>query len=104
MLERWNITTQQAQLSNLWPMFESGRVAMVIDSGGKSLHFWLYVADLEEPQKTVIFQRMMVLGCDAAIKKPAQFFRMPGGTRDNGKHQSVLYFNPTTNNQQKGNL
>jgi len=99
MLERWSreagdCSTQQAQLANLWPLFESGRVAMVVDSGNKSLHFWIYVTDLNEQQKSEVCQRMMQLGCDAAIKKPAQFFRMPGGTRDNGAPQPVLYFNP----------
>jgi hypothetical protein len=99
MLDRWNresrgCSTQQAQLANLWPLLETNRVAMVVDSGGKSLHFWLYVADIEDAAKTELCQQMMLLGCDAAIKKPVQFFRMPGGRRDNGPPQPVLYFNP----------
>jgi hypothetical protein len=99
MLERWDreangCSPHQARLANMWPLFESGRVAIVVDSGGKSLHFWLYVADIDDSAKTAVCQRMMQLGCDSAIKKPAQYFRMPSGKRDNGNPQPVLYFNP----------
>jgi hypothetical protein len=31
------------------------------------------------------------IGCDPRIKVVSQYFRMPGGARDNGKRQAVVY-------------
>ena len=34
------------------------------------------------------------LGADKATWTKCQFVRMPGGKRDNGANQAIIYFNP----------
>jgi hypothetical protein len=41
-----------------------------------------------------LFRYAVALGADPATWIPCQFVRMPGGVRDNGKKQEVIYFNP----------
>jgi len=36
------------------------------------------------------------LGADSATWTKSQFVRMPDGTRENGKRQEILYFNPAS--------
>ena len=36
----------------------------------------------------------VALGADRATWTPSQFVRMPGGTRDNGRAQTIYFFNP----------
>ncbi len=36
----------------------------------------------------------VALGADRATWTRSQFVRMPGGTRDNGKPQTIYFFNP----------
>ena len=84
--------TQAAVLLNL---SERAPLAMVVDSGGKSLHGWFFVAGKNDEQLRPFFQRVCALGADpAAIRNRSQFVRMPDGRRDNGNRQSVLFFNP----------
>lgn len=69
-------------------------LVVVVDSGGKSLHGWFLVAGAEETVMLKFFRYAVALGADPATWTRCQFVRMPGGTRDNGKQQRVLYFNP----------
>ncbi len=64
-----------------------------VHSGGKSLHGWFFVAG--QPDATVLkfFRYAVSLGADTATWTPCQFVRMPDGTRDNGKRQTVYYTN-----------
>ncbi len=70
-------------------------LALVLHSGGKSLHGW-YPCDGEKEEDSMLrFMRFAVsLGADPATWTRAQFVRMPDGVRNNGKRQRVLYFNP----------
>ena len=36
----------------------------------------------------------LTLGADPATFAPFQMVRMPGGTRQDGNHQEIIYFNP----------
>lgn len=74
-------------------------LAMALSSGGKSLHAWFpTTASIEDDR---LFWRLCIaLGADPVLfRNHSQFVRMPNGRRDNGKPQSVIYFNPETISQ-----
>lgn len=73
---------------------------LVVDSGGKSLHAWFYVEGQTEDVIRATMCHAIRLGADRATYTRSQFVRMPEGTRDNGKRQEVLYFNPNAVNQE----
>jgi hypothetical protein len=86
---------RDTQAAVLLHLSERAPLAMVVDSGGKSLHGWIFVAGKTDEQLRLFFQRVCALGADpAAIRNRSQFVRMPDGRRDNGNRQSVLFFNP----------
>lgn len=66
----------------------------VVHSGGKSLHGWFYVAGQPEGKALKFFRYAVSLGADPATWTRSQFVRMPDGTRDNGKRQTVFFFHP----------
>ena len=83
--------------SVLWHLAECAPqlpLVMVVDSGGKSLHGWFLVAGMEDGTVLKFFRYAVALGADPATWTRCQWVRMPGGARDNGNKQSVLYFNP----------
>ena len=75
-------------LASLAPM------ALVVHSGGKSLHGWFYCAGQPEGELRKFMRYAVRLGADPATWTRSQFVRLPGGIRDNGKRQQVLFFNP----------
>jgi hypothetical protein len=65
-------------------------LVMVLSSGGKSLHAWFNVPSDEEKD---FWDVAVPMGADAALmRNRSSFVRIPGGTRENGNKQSVLYF------------
>ena len=62
-------------------------------SGGKSLHGWFYVHGQPDVKVEKFFRYAVSLGADHATWTRCQFVRMPDGTRDNGKRQTVFYTN-----------
>jgi hypothetical protein len=71
-----------------------GPMVLAVHSGGKSLHGWFYCAGQPE-DKLLRFMRYAVsMGADSRMWTRSQFCRMPDGRRDNGKRQTVFYFNP----------
>jgi hypothetical protein len=74
-------------------------LTMALSSGGKSLHAWFPVTGSIEDDR--LFWRLCIaLGADPALfRNHSQFVRLPNGTRDNGKPQSVIYLNPSTISQ-----
>ena len=87
--------SRDTQAAVLLHLSERAPLAMVVDSGGKSLHGWFFVAGKTDEQLRPFFQRVCALGADpAAIRNRSQFVRMPDGRRDNGNRQHVLFFNP----------
>jgi len=68
-------------------------LVMALSSGGKSLHAWFKGGT--EAQMLAHFTYAARCGADPALwQNHSQFVRMPGGLRDNGNRQEVLYFNP----------
>jgi hypothetical protein len=64
-----------------------------VHSGGKSLHGWFYVHGQPEEKVLKFFRYAVSLGADSRLWTPSQFCRMPDGTRDNGKCQTVFFLN-----------
>jgi hypothetical protein len=69
-----------------------GPLCLVVHSGGKSLHGWFYAAPSTEEQAATFFQYACRLGADPATWNRVQMVRMPDGLRDNGKRQTVSWF------------
>jgi len=69
-------------------------LALAVHSGGKSLHGWFYSYAQPEARLESFMRYAVSLGADPATWTPSQFVRMPGGVRDNGRRQTVFFFNP----------
>lgn len=88
-------TVHDACASLLWHLAGFAPLGMVVHSAGASLHGWFPtrgLADTAGPEK--FFRYAVSLGADRATWNRSQLVRMPGGTRDHGGHQRVLYFDP----------
>ena len=70
-------------------------LVMVVFSGGKSLHAWFFCEGRTEEQSREFMEYCVSLGADRATWTKSQFVRMPGGVRENGSRQQIIYFNPT---------
>jgi hypothetical protein len=75
-------------LAKRWPL------ALAVHSGGKSLHGWFYCYGQSEDRLHRFMRYAVSLGADRATWTRSQFVRMPEGRRDNGKRQTVSFFNP----------
>jgi hypothetical protein len=73
---------------------EKAPLALAVYSGGKSLHGWFYCAGIREETVSHFFRYSVSLGADPANWNRSQFARMPDGLRENGKRQTVYFFNP----------
>jgi len=69
-------------------------LVLVLSSGGKSLHAWFYCQGQPEDRLHRFMRRAVALGADTATWNRTQFVRMPDATRDNGRRQTVFFFNP----------
>ena len=66
-------------------------------SGNESLHGWFFCPPHVPEEKVLEFFRYAVqLGADAQMWTPSQFARMPDGTRDDGRRQTVFFLNFTS--------
>ena len=72
-------------------------LTLVVYSGGKSLHGWFFCERQDEAQVRKFMAYAVSLSADPATWTRSQFVRLPEGYRqNNGKLQSVIYFNPAT--------
>lgn len=69
-------------------------LALVVFSGGKSLHGWFNVRSLPPPAKLRLFRRAVIIGADASLWDPSKLVRMPGGLRDTVTRQTILFWEP----------
>jgi hypothetical protein len=88
------------QAAIIWHLRQFGRLVMVVNSMGKSLHAWWYCQGSDESegsQMRKFFNYAVSLGADRAGWVLSQYMRMPDGTREKGENkgqrQSVIYFN-----------
>ena len=87
---------KDTQAAVLLHLAERAPLSLVVDSGGKSLHGWFFVAGKTDEQLAPFFRRACTLGADDSLWTRSQFARMPDGTRANGNRQNILFFNPET--------
>lgn len=73
---------------------QSFPLALVLSSGGKSLHAWYYIQSITDEELLPFMAHACELGGDPAMFNRSQFCRMPDGLRDNGTRQTIYYFNP----------
>ena len=73
---------------------EKAPLTLAVYSGGKSLHGWFYCAGVPEEKVWRFFRYAVSLGADRANWTRSQFARMPDGLRENGRRQTVYFFNP----------
>jgi hypothetical protein len=69
-------------------------LVLVCHSGGKSLHGWYACFDRTEEENREFMIWAVRLGADRQTWVRSQFVRMPDGTRNNGKRQTIYYFDP----------
>jgi len=69
-------------------------LAIVVHSGNKSLHGWFYCVGQAEERLERFMRYAISLGADRATWTRSQFVRMPDGTRENEKRQTVYFFHP----------
>ena len=68
---------------------------LAVSSGGKSVHGWYFCEGMLESELREFMEYAVSLGADSATWTKSQFVRMPDGTRQNGKRQEILHFNPS---------
>jgi len=86
--------TADEQASVLLHLAGMAPLVLAVHSGSKSIHGWFYCEGRAEEQLRRFMNYAVSLGADRATWTRSQFVRMPDGTRDNGKRQSVFFFNP----------
>jgi hypothetical protein len=86
--------TADEQAAVLVHLATRGPLALAVGSGGKSIHGWFYCAGMSDEQLWPFMAYAHQLGACHSTWTRSQFVRMPGGLRDNGKRQPVLFFNP----------
>ena len=86
--------TLDSQAARLWHLAERMPFVLAVHSGGKSIHGWYFVAGTPENHLLGFMRFAVMLGADQATWTRCQLVRMPGGLRDNGQRQMILYFNP----------
>ena len=91
--------TQAAVIRHL---AKTAPLAMVVDSGGKSLHAWFHCKGQPEDKLRAFFRVAVSLGGDPATWTRSQFVRMPLGIRANGKLQAVHFFNSSITETTRG--
>ena len=90
-----DVGTVDEQSAVLWHLASRAPLALVVHSGGKSVHGWFYWSGQDEEKVLRPFMRYAVtLGADPALWIKSQFTRVPDGTRSDGRRQAVYYFRP----------
>lgn len=88
------------QAAVIMHLAEQAPLALVVHSGGKSLHSWFVCGSQAEPTLRRFFAGAVKLGADPATWTRCQLIRMPDGTRHKSdgttRRQFVLYWNPAT--------
>jgi hypothetical protein len=75
-----------------------GDPELILTSGGKSLHAWWRIDDWPDEYIERFEDEAARVGADPALlgeARKCQPVRLPAGTRNNGKSQSILFWNPS---------
>jgi len=65
-----------------------------VHSGGKSLHGWYYAEGQLDARLRAFMEYAVSLGADHATWLRSRFVRIPDGQREDGRRQTVFFFNP----------
>ena len=82
------------QSAVLLHLAEQAPLAVAVHSGNKSIHGWFFCAGQSEERLREFMHYAVSLGADSTTWTRSQFVRLPDGTRENGKRQTVYLFNP----------
>ncbi len=82
------------QAAVLLHLAQRAPLALAVHSGSKSIHGWFLAEGEPEDDLHAFMRRAVTLGADRATWTRSQFVRMPDGFRDNGRRQTVHFFNP----------
>jgi hypothetical protein len=93
LVVEFDIGTTDEHAALLIHLAEYAPLVCAVHSGGKSLHGWFYVHRQPEAKVQKFFRYAVSLGADKQLWCKSQFCRMPDGTRDNGKRQTVYFLN-----------
>ena len=97
---RWFLVIEQdegaidEQVAVLLHLASHAPLALAVHSGIKSIHGWFYCIGQPEEKLRSFMRYAVSLGADRATWTRSQFVRMPDGLRENGKRQTVYFFNP----------
>jgi len=87
--------TKQEQAAVLSSLHGSRNpLVMAVWSGGKSIHAWFNVSNLSTYEKLYFYRFAVYLGADDTLFDMSKLVRMPGGKRNNGQHQGIIYWEP----------
>jgi hypothetical protein len=98
MVRAWSdagISVADACAALLGHLSVSAPMVLAVHSGGKSVHGWFYRQGQEEINLRRFMDYAHTLGADHATWTRSQFVRIPEGLRDNGKRQTVYFWDPT---------
>jgi hypothetical protein len=107
LIDQWEAagaTVQDACAAIILNLKQFGPLAMVVFSGGKSLHAWWYCDGEDESEGSRLHKFMAYacrLGADPRTYTRSQFVRMPGATRQDGRKQPVHYLDTTLTNNER---
>jgi hypothetical protein len=87
---------RDSQAGRLLHLGENAPLTLALHSGGKSLHGWFFCDGIPEADLRNFMEYCVMLGADSATWCRCQMVRIPDGRRNNGRRQTVYYFNPAT--------
>jgi hypothetical protein len=73
---------------------ERAPLAMLVYSGNNSLHGWYPTLGVDDAKGLAFLRYACRLGADHNLQAKSFFTRMPGGLHQNGRQQTIHYFNP----------
>jgi hypothetical protein len=82
------------QVSVLSYLAQFLNLVLVVYSGSRSTHGWFFVEGLPEADLHQFMNLACRLGACHSTRTKSQFVRLPGGIRDHGRRQRVLFFDP----------
>lgn len=83
-----------AQAAVLGHLAHRAPLVLVVHSGSRSLHGWFFCEGQDEKLLHRFHSYACSLGADPATWTRCQLIRMPGGVRDTGAKQELLFLNP----------
>jgi hypothetical protein len=89
-----DIGTVDEQAAVLVHLMYRAPLALVVHSGGKSIHGWFYCHGQTDETVKAFMHHAVSLGACRSTWTKSQFVRMPNGTRCDGHRQAVYYFRP----------